>query len=389
MAKKLTKEEFINKVQLIHGDNICLDEFEYINSITKSKCKCNICGNVWYTRPDVLMNGHGCRKCYDKKNSEKRIIHRDEIQDLIYKNCKTKITMVGDYIDTKHSVEVECEECGHHWFPIVRDLIRGHGCPKCSDTWDGRRRTVDEFIEFSNKIHNNKYTYNINGDYVTNKTYINIICPIHGEFKQLAEAHMLGHGCPKCNNSWMNRHLRVEDFINKANKIHNNQYEYFIDNEYLVNNNLITIKCPKHGVFKQTVKKHLQGQGCPICNESHLERNVSNILTKLGINYNRYKRFKWLGNQSLDFYLPDYNIAIECQGIQHFEPVELFGGVDGYNKTVERDENKFNLVNKHKIEMIYILDRQKYLDICENKAKSFIDLKKFEQFLKNLYISSK
>jgi hypothetical protein len=136
-------------------------------------------------------------------------------------------------------------------------------------------------------------------------------------------------------------------------------------------------------VFKQTVKKHLQGQGCPICNESHLERNVSNILTKLGINYNRYKRFKWLGSQSLDFYLTDYNIAIECQGIQHFEPVELFGGVDGYNKTVERDENKFKLVNKHKIEMIYILDSKKYLDICENKAKSFIDLKKFEHFLKN------
>ena len=53
------------------------------------------------------------------------------------------------------------------------------------------------------------------------------------------------------------------------------------------------------------------------------------------------KRFKkWLGGQSLDFYLPDYNIGIECQGIQHFKNDKM------YNKLEEvqnRDERKKKL----------------------------------------------
>lgn len=43
----------------------------------------------------------------------------------------------------------------------------------------------------------------------------------------------------------------------------------------------------------------------------------------MNIKYERYKKFSWLKKQNLDFYLPDYNIAIECQGIQHFEPLLL------------------------------------------------------------------
>ena len=42
------------------------------------------------------------------------------------------------------------------------------------------------------------------------------------------------------------------------------------------------------------------------------------------LNMNTNIRPKWLGKQSIDFFLPQYNIAIECQGKQHFG----FGGLD-------------------------------------------------------------
>ena len=381
MAKKYTYSDFKDKVHLIHGDNINVDEFNYINSITKGKCKCNVCGNVWYTRPDVLLRGHGCRKCYDKKNSENRLISKTDVQNLIYDNCNTKIIIIGDYIDTKHKVTVKCENCGHMWNPLVRDLINGHGCPNCCDKWESRRRTKDEFIEQANIKHNSKYEYIINKDVVVNKDYIQIKCPEHGIFTQQVGSHLEGHGCPKCNNAWTNRRRTSDEFILKANEIHNNKYEYNISDEYVINSTIINVICPKHGVFKQSVKKHLSGQGCPSCNESHLERCIYQLLDNMNIKYERYKKFIWLKKQNLDFYLPEYNIAIECQGIQHFEPVAKFGGVDGCNKTIERDKLKLTLVKEHNIKMIYFLDNNQYLKESQKNSLSFTKIEDLKEFL--------
>ena len=52
----------------------------------------------------------------------------------------------------------------------------------------------------------------------------------------------------------------------------------------------------------------------------------------------------WLGKQRLDIFIPDLNIAIEYQGEQHYRPVELFGGNEGFKKTRERDRIKKKVV---------------------------------------------
>ena len=66
--------------------------------------------------------------------------------------------------------------------------------------------------------------------------------------------------------------------------------------------------------------------------------------------------FDWLtynGKLFLDFYLPDYDIAIECQGIQHFQPVDYFGGEESLNNTKRRDKVKKELCESKGIKMIY------------------------------------
>lgn len=55
----------------------------------------------------------------------------------------------------------------------------------------------------------------------------------------------------------------------------------------------------------------------------------------------------------LDFFLPDYSVAIECQGGQHFFPTRLFGGEDFYKLTLERDEAKRRLCEAHGIRILY------------------------------------
>ena len=62
----------------------------------------------------------------------------------------------------------------------------------------------------------------------------------------------------------------------------------------------------------------------------------------------------WLGRQHLDIYMPRLNIAIEYQGLQHYEPVDYFGGIEAFQKTVERDNRKKELCHKHDCHLIYV-----------------------------------
>ena len=71
------------------------------------------------------------------------------------------------------------------------------------------------------------------------------------------------------------------------------------------------------------------------------------------IDYKRHKRFDWLGLQHLDFYLPKYNIAIECQGEQHYKPIGYFGGNDGFISQKERDLRKFHKCKDNNVELLY------------------------------------
>lgn len=63
---------------------------------------------------------------------------------------------------------------------------------------------------------------------------------------------------------------------------------------------------------------------------------------------------KWLGWQHLDVYIPEHNVGIEYQGLQHNKPIEFFGGQHAYEKTVERDKKKKRLCLKNGCTLIYV-----------------------------------
>ena len=75
------------------------------------------------------------------------------------------------------------------------------------------------------------------------------------------------------------------------------------------------------------------------------------------------KRLSTLTNDNnkfiLDFYLPDYNTAIEYHGRQHFEAVSIFGGYEELINTQKRDIEKYNICLKEKIKLLY-LSTKKY-----------------------------
>lgn len=177
--------------------------------------------------------------------------------------------------------------------------MNGQGCPKCGNKKisEIKRFNKEQFIEKAIKIHGNKYNYS-NIKYKNARTKIDIICPVHGNFKQIAQNHLSNHGCPKCESS---------------------KGEQKISN-YLINRN---IKFNFQYIFKDCKNKR---------------------------------------TLPFDFYLPKYNTCIEYDGEHHFKLVlygvvndkNKDKAVNAYKKRKINDDIKIRYCKLNNINLIRI-----------------------------------
>ena len=217
---------------------------------------------------------------------------------------------------------------------------------------------INEFIVSATEIHGDKYSYPLTNIYQNTYTKIEIICDIHGSFLQRPDHHLSGSGCQKCGliKNTISRTKKLNQFIYEANIVHNNRYDYS-KSVYINANTSLEIICPIHGSFLQKATYHTGGMGCNICKLSKGEFIIKNILDKYNIKYVQQKKFDECKNKRplpFDFYLPDRNICIEYDGIQHFEPIKYWGGIPKLNKTQAFDKIRNNFCYKQGIKLIRI-----------------------------------
>ena len=87
--------------------------------------------------------------------------------------------------------------------------------------------------------------------------------------------------------------------------------------------------------------------------KSYLENDVLMMLKCNDIEYQREKMFPWMGKKRLDFFLPGKNIAIECQGVQHFYP---YGSDDkDFEARKQRDIDKYNECTNNGVQVLYYM----------------------------------
>lgn len=286
----------------------------------------------------------------------KRLTHEEFVNNL--KALHPNLEVLSLYNGDKKYITVKCLIHDYVFKTKPNWLKQNHGCQKCYDERRSinQRKTTEQFIIEAQKVHGNEYVYS-KVNYKNNSTKVCIICLEHGEFWQTPNKHLNGQGCPKCaiKKNGLNRRLTQEEFEKKANNIHLNKYIYH--NDYQGCDKDILITCRIHGDFKQNAYIHLNGSGCPKCNQSKLELQVETYLKEHNINYiSQYEITTNKRKQYLDFYLPNLNIAIECQGGQHFFSTEHFGGETEFVKIKERDERKYNYCLNNNIKLIYIYD---------------------------------
>lgn len=69
-------------------------------------------------------------------------------------------------------------------------------------------------------------------------------------------------------------------------------------------------------------------------------------------------------------------IGIECQGEQHFEPVESWGGKKNLESNKKRDELKKELCVEHGVDLLYYTEKRFMKYLTENKETSFSEIEK-------------
>jgi len=376
-SKRSNDLEFIEKSNKKHNNKYDYSLVNYINNYTKVKIVCPIHG-VFLQAPESHLQGNGCKKCSSEESQKRqtkgtenfiqqaKLVHGDKYDYSLvdYKNAHTPVTIIcpihGPFQQSpsSHRKGIQCTKCGKE------------------SSIKSRTYSLDDFIKMARQIHGNKYDYS-QSNYKNTNTKIKIICPIHGKFYQSPASHLISLGCQKCaDEQRANAQRKTNDeFVKMANTVHGFKYNYEKTN-YVNNQTKVIITCKKHGNFEQTPANHLRNQGCPTCNESQGEKLVSSILEKNNINFETQKKFTNCYNVSIskkgnkrcsklpfDFYLPEYNTCIEYDGLQHFYPVEVFGGEETFKKRQLLDKIKTSFCLNKNIKLIRIPYTMKNNDV--------------------------
>lgn len=204
-----------------------------------------------------------------------------------------------DYIGDKIKVKIICPLHGDFWQRPTNHIVSKQGCRKCNQK---KPLTTEEFIEKAKTIHGDKYDYSL-VDYKDAKTKIEIVCPVHGVFKQKINDHLYGNGCPICRESKGEKEIRL----------------------FLENN---SIKYKPQYRFKDCRDKN------PL---------------------------------PFDFYLSDYNICLEYHGKQHYEFMSFFHKTEKtYHEQIKRDDIKKEYCYNNKIKLIIISEFDDVIEILTN-----------------------
>lgn len=427
-SSKITKEEFLYRANNLFGHRFIYDKSIYNGYLEPIEIECNKHGNFTTTPKSHLRTENGgCLDCYSERmqhvNSsmtpEQYIEKAKEVWGNEYCYDKT------DYKSYKKSITIHCNKHNYDFERLPKSLLNGAGCPLCEDedfvafeerkkilqneraqirdrikwkrqrskeVWNLRPKrnnwNVNEFIRLAKLIHEDDYDYErAVKDYKDQqRTPVNIYCKRHKYyFEQTPDKHLLGQGCPKC----IGRHRTTEEFKEEATFLFQEKYDYS-DTIYQGCSKKVKVFCRKHKqYFRIQPSKHLEGEGCPICSASSLENELIIFLKQsTKILFIKQKQFDWLKTtrtMPLDIYIPRFNLAIECQGMQHFSPSTLFGGNSAFDKQLKRDQIKYELCKQHGITIWYYASTTYNVpDVYHDKV--FTKLSDLLKELKNLEV---
>lgn len=343
-----------NEFQSLSYFNLTIDD-DYKGMRTKVYFKCEHKKGICRLN-DITRKRIGCSLC--RTSSEKNQISppRYSNEEELRKLCCEKFPEINHdeigYISSRHKIYPICSI--HGKFEVYpKNYIqtkRKKGCIKCNKEYTKWERF---FQKVSKKFPNYKDIYSYDNSIFTNcLDIISVSCSTHGPFNVTVYEHYNGSGCPKCK-----REEVGNLFIDKCKDTYPD-IDYSIST-YTMFNEPIDIICKVHGKIKIYINKNYLNKenGCPKCiKKRYITKGEERIMNYLDNNDIRYiYEYMIPGTRyRFDFFLPTHNVYIEYHGIQHYEPIELWGGEKALLETKKRDDIKKTISIEEKRELIEI-----------------------------------
>ena len=283
-------------------------------------------------------------------------------------------------------IRVKCPYCSEEYDVRLQHFKNGSKCPNCCNFYENSfayhieielNEKLDKYWSDKNTLnpyHITKYTHDKIWIKCTEKDY-------HDDYIT-TPAKFVGRGdrCPFCSHKNGKTH-KLDSF----GALYPDKAKYWCESNkkspYEVtphSHRKYKFICEKCGEeFERTLNNLNQndnGVVCLKCNSSQLEYKTREILKKYNIIYEEQVQYDGLiglnsGNLSYDFYLPQYNLLIECQGIQHEVWQRTWMVKYKFEKQLEHDRRKREYAEKHNIDLleIWYYDIDNIEDIIINK----------------------
>lgn len=261
--------------------------------------------------------------------------------------------VIGTYIDVDTKILHRCKVHDCVFEKVPSSALRGGGCVKCGHDKLASQfvKTHEQYIKELNAINPN---IEVIGEYENSKTKILHRCKIDNYEWYVIPGNILqGTSCPKCAGNY---HLTHDEYVAKIKEINP---DIDVVEEYINSQTKILHKCIIHDYEWYVIPNNIitKNVGCPKCNISKGELEISKWLEEHNIMFEPQKKFndcKDVRSLPFDFYLCDSNVCIEYDGEQHYKSVEYFGGEEAFALRQKHDKIKTDYCERNGIKLIRI-----------------------------------
>lgn len=353
-------------VYKVFKENGCeLLEDSYKNNSTDMKFKCT-CGNIDYKSYARFKKHPRCRRCCEK-NSKKQLRRKkhtyEDVKEFVESNSNCKLVSL-EYKNNSTPLIFLCD-CGEEFtttFAKFKDRGKRQ-CNKCSKKRQSKHFsfTIDYVKSF---VNDNSDCVLISDEYINNSEPLDFICKCGNPFST-SFAKFKDRNKRQCYDCGIGIRADSQKFdINQVKNIIELEDCKLLSKEYINARTPIYIECECGDEFYTTLEIFQRGKNrCDYCTskQSKLERLIENHLTKCQIKYEKEYRFSdCRKNKPLPFDFAVFDkhnnliALIEADGVQHFKPVEYFGGETIFLEQKERDKIKDEYCLRNNITLIRI-----------------------------------
>ena len=289
----------------------------------------------------------------------KRKTHSDFVLD-IFNKFGSEYEVKSEYKNSRTPVLVHHLVCNSSFEILPKeDIKRANLCSVC---FPKKAPNAGKSIDFTRALIEAGITeYELVSDFRNTNTYVKMRHSVCGNVLDVIPDNLL-HGrfsCPIClSERYSREYTRSTDEYRKQVEDETNG-EYTPLSDYKDVHTHVKMRhnlCGNEWDITPEIFQH--GRRCPKCSGiSYGERDIIKALSDLGVHFEYQKSFDGLSDIKLltyDFFLPELNMLIEYQGIQHFEPRKLFGGETAFEKQVIHDEKKREYANSNGYSLLEI-----------------------------------